>query len=255
MKTIGLYILRDLLRSKTLIFFALLLLVTTFGIGLIGQEAEKTQASILTVVLLIVPLVAILQAITYHYNASDFIEFMAVQPIKRSSILMGEIGAQSIGMCLSVGLGMGIPLLILHPNSISMWLILVSIGLTCAFTALGLWVAQFTPDKAKGTTFGLIAWFLLTAVLDGVLLLVLFNFSEYNLQYLGSAFNFINPIDLGRNLILMQMDAAALMGYSGAVFEQFFGGNLAKIAALVGFTLWTAIPILLARRTFSRKDL
>ena len=255
MKTIGFYILKDLLKSKTILAFAVLLRLTTLGIGLIGQEAEKTQASVLTVVLLIVPLVSLLQAITYHYNALDFIEFMAVQPIKRSSILLGEAWAQGVGISLSVLTGMGIPLLILHPTPVSASLILVAIGLTWAFSCLGLWIALLTTDKAKGTTYGLIAWFFFSGVLDGVLLIVLFNFPDYDLQYLGLIFNFINPIDLSRNLILMQMDAAALMGYSGAVFEQFFSGITAKWVAMGGFLLWTAVPIALALRKFSRKDL
>jgi Cu-processing system permease protein len=255
MKTIGIYIFKDLLRSKTLMAYAALLLLTTLGVGLIGQEAEKTLASMLTIVLLVVPLVSLLQTITYHYNAMDFIEFMAAQPISRPAILLGEWWAQSTGMTLALLVGMGVPLMWLHPHSVSLWLILVSIGLTCAFVALGLWVALVTADKAKGTTFGMIAWFFFTAILDGILLLFLFNFSDYNMEYVGLVINFLNPIDLSRNLILMRLDAAALMGYSGAIFEQFFTGIWAQWAALAGFVLWTSVPVWLSRRAFNRKDL
>lgn len=33
----------------------------------------------------------------------------------------------------------------------------------------------------------------------------------------------LNPIDLGRILVLLKMDVAALLGYTGAVFRQFLG--------------------------------
>jgi hypothetical protein len=36
----------------------------------------------------------------------------------------------------------------------------------------------------------------------------------------------LNPIDLGRILFLMKFDIAALMGYTGAVFQRFFGSGL-----------------------------
>ncbi len=33
----------------------------------------------------------------------------------------------------------------------------------------------------------------------------------------------LNPIDLSRILILLQLDVSAMMGYTGAVFKDFFG--------------------------------
>ena len=50
------------------------------------------------------------------------------------------------------------------------------------------------------------------------------------------------------------LDTAALMGYTGALFQQFFGtawGNGLSIAALL---LWATVPALLSLRAYRRKD-
>jgi Cu-processing system permease protein len=52
----------------------------------------------------------------------------------------------------------------------------------------------------------------------------------------------------------MQFDFAALMGYTGAVFERFFGGPLGTIVSLTVLLTWAATPFYLGMRLFTRKD-
>jgi Cu-processing system permease protein len=63
-----------------------------------------------------------------------------------------------------------------------------------------------------------------------------------------------NPVDLGRILMLLTFDAAALMGYTGAVFTRFFGTPLGIGAATLALLAWTIVPMLLGLRGFQRKD-
>ena len=64
-----------------------------------------------------------------------------------------------------------------------------------------------------------------------------------------------NPIDLGRILVLLKMDVSALMGYTGAVFNDFFGKTFGMITAIFVLVLWIAFPAWLSARKFNRKDL
>jgi Cu-processing system permease protein len=64
----------------------------------------------------------------------------------------------------------------------------------------------------------------------------------------------LNPVDLARTLLLLSFDLTALMGYTGAVFERFFGSALGIASAAGALLLWTAIPALLGLRSFTRKD-
>ncbi len=64
----------------------------------------------------------------------------------------------------------------------------------------------------------------------------------------------LNPVDLGRILLLLQIDISALMGYTGAVFEQFFGSPLGLSLSAGALFLWMGLSLVLAHRTFLRKD-
>jgi Cu-processing system permease protein len=52
-----------------------------------------------------------------------------------------------------------------------------------------------------------------------------------------------NPIDLSRTLILLKLDISALLGYTGAVFKEFFGTNQGLVISLFMLIFWTVFPI------------
>ena len=80
---------------------------------------------------------------------------------------------------------------------------------------------QLTPDKAKGIGLSLMIWFYCAIVFDGQVLLFLFSFSDYPLEKAMTLLAALNPVDLGRIMILLQLDISALMGYTGALYQKF----------------------------------
>ena len=85
-------------------------------------------------------------------------------------------------------------------------------------------------------------------------LLSLIWFEEYPLDAFALGASLLNPIDLSRTLILLQLDISALLGYTGAVFKSFFGTPLGMVLSFVVLFLWTAIPVGLMLRKARRKD-
>jgi Cu-processing system permease protein len=65
----------------------------------------------------------------------------------------------------------------------------------------------------------------------------------------------LDPIDLGRILVLLKVDLSAMMGYSGAVYEKFFGNAAGILVALGALLAWVSVPSAFAFRAFRRKDL
>jgi Cu-processing system permease protein len=63
----------------------------------------------------------------------------------------------------------------------------------------------------------------------------------------------LNPIDLARVGILLQLDSAALLGYTGALFTHVFAGAGTLLAA-GALGAWIAGPLGLAARAFRRRD-
>jgi Cu-processing system permease protein len=126
--------------------------------------------------------------------------------------------------------------------------------LTAVFVALGFVVAFSIQDAARGLAAALVLWLGLTVVYDGLVLLASHSFAAYPLERPMLMAMVLNPVDLARLLSLMALDASMLLGYTGAVFRDFFSGASGVLATLVALGAWVAVPYALARRRFSRMD-
>jgi len=51
------------------------------------------------------------------------------------------------------------------------------------------------------------------------------------------------------------MDVSALMGYTGALYQDFFGSFMGMLFTTGVMFLWAVIPLIGALRTFKKKDL
>lgn len=80
-------------------------------------------------------------------------------------------------------------------------------------------------------------------IYDGIFLLSLISFNDYPLEQFALAASIFNPIDLSRVLILLKLDISALMGYTGAIFKQFFGSNNGMMISFAVLTAWVILPI------------
>ena len=69
------------------------------------------------------------------------------------------------------------------------------------------------------------------------------------------AVSLLNPIDLSRILILLKMDISAMMGYTGAIFKNYFGTNSGLLLSGMVLLMWVVMPLWLSVRKFNRKDL
>jgi Cu-processing system permease protein len=54
--------------------------------------------------------------------------------------------------------------------------------------------------------------------------------------------------------MLMQLDISALMGYTGAFFQQFFGSAKGILLSSSMMFIWMLWPMGLAMRVFKKKD-
>jgi Cu-processing system permease protein len=249
------YTLIDLARNKFVVGWMLLLLAISFGLFQLEDQPVKAMLSLSQVLLALVPLVASVFSIVYLYDAMEFTELLAVQPLRRSRILCGQMLALGTALTLGALLGAGIPLLAFLPGGASLTLLLACVMLTLVFTAIGTWIAIRNREKARGVGLGLVVWFLFVLVWDAVLLWVMFAFSDYPIEPWIVPLAALDPIDLGRILVLLKVDLSAMMGYSGAVYEKFFGNAAGILVALGALLAWVSVPSAFAFRAFRRKDL
>ena len=249
------YVLYDILQNRMVIGYTLFLLAASLGLFNLSGDATKGLVGLLNVVLIVVPLVSIVFATIHFYNASEFIELLAAQPIRRSVIVWSEFFGLAAAMTLAVLVGLGIPVALYAPNATGLTLVIVAAGLSVVFVSIALLASVLTRDKAKGIGAALLLWFYFALLYDALVLFLMFSFADYPLEKAMLAVIALNPIDLARVVVLLQMDISALMGYTGALFREFLGTGWGIGFAFVVLLLWVFVPIGVAVRVFRRKDL
>jgi Cu-processing system permease protein len=249
------FVLYDILQNRIVIAYTLFLLAVSFGLFNVSDDMSKGLISLLNIVLIVCPLVSIIFSTIHFYNSYEFIELLLAQPLRRSTLIWAEYFGLCIALSVAVIIGIGIPALIFCPNLICVVLLLTALGLSWIFVSIALLASVFTRDKAKGIGVALLTWFYFSLLYDAIVLILMFSFNDYPLEKPMLVLVALNPIDLARVIMLLQMDISALMGYTGAIFKDFLGTVWGVFAATGLLLLWTSLPMLLAQRIFNRKDL
>jgi Cu-processing system permease protein len=249
------YVLYDILRSRIILAYTLFLMLVSFSMFQMEEQSSRAMLSLLNIVLIVLPLVSMVFATIHYYNSYEFIELMASQPMSRSRILLSEYTGVAVSLLSAFLIGVGIPVLLFAADATGFALLFTGAALSLVFSSIAFLASVLARDKARGIGFVLLLWFYFALIYDGLVLLVLFSFSEYPLEKLTLVFSALNPIDLGRIFIMLQMDVSALMGYTGALYKDFFGNSTGILFTGIIMMIWILIPLWLALRVFKRKDL
>lgn len=249
----------DLMRSRWSYVYFLFYLALGFVLLFLNNDVSKAVITLMNVIIVLVPLIGTIFGVMYYYDSKEFTELLLAQPIKRSSIFLGQYLGVACSLTLSLVLGLGIPFLLyglFRSNVIFDFSLLLITGafLTLIFTAIAFNIALSNENKIKGFGYAVLAWLFLAVVYDGLFLMSLIIFEEYPLDSFSLAATMLNPIDLSRTLILLKLDISALLGYTGAVFKQFFGTNTGLIISILMLLLWTVLPIWRLAYKAKRKD-
>ena len=249
------YILLDILKNKFVVLYMILLAVLSWTMLSLESDSTKGVLSLLNLVLLTTPLISIIFTTTYLYNSAEFIELLLSQPVGRRKIWRGLYMGLFFSLSIAFLAGSGIPAIMLLPFNLAMTLIVMGVLITAVFVSIGFLATILTRDKAKGVGFSILAWVYCSLLYDGILLFLMFQFSDYPIEKALVGLVAANPIDLARVYTMLQLDASALMGYTGAIFKTFFGTGVGILVGLGMLGAWILIPYLISQRRFATKDL
>jgi len=249
----------DLMRSRWSYVYFLLYLLLGFVLLFLNNELSKAVITLMNVIIVLVPLIGTIFGVMYYYNSKEFTELLLAQPIKRSSIFLGQYLGVAGSLTMSLVLGLGIPFALyglFESNAIWDFSLLLITGafLTLIFTAVAFNIALSNENRIKGFGYAVLAWLFLAVIYDGLFLMSLIVFEEYPLDSFSLVATMFNPIDLSRTLILLKLDISALLGYTGAIFKQFFGTNWGLVMSICMLLLWTIIPVWRLSYVAKRKD-
>lgn len=254
MNKISLTIAIDLLKNKAILIYGFMLALLGWGMFLLENQPEKTILALLQVTLIILPLVTGVFATVYYYNAREFIHLLLIQPIRRSIVIRGIFIGLAGGFGLSFFLGVGVPLLLFYPTLASVYLIVAGVLLSLIFTGIALWISTHQHDKTRSMGIVLLFWVFFTFIYEGIQLLVMYQLAEYPIEQPMLWSIFFNPVSIARILVVMQTEAAALLGLSGAIFQDFFGSLWGSLTAIVVMIVWVVVPYFFSRKKFLKRD-
>ena len=142
-------------------------------------------------------------------------------------------------------------------HGITTFVMLLALGiiLSFVFVSISFLLANLSPRKEVVFGLALSLWFYFFVLHDLIMFGLVVSFGDYPLESLILIMSILNPIDLARVLLTLQMDISSLMGASGAVMKHFFGGSTGIIFGTFLLFMWIVIPLITGVKLFNKRNL
>jgi Cu-processing system permease protein len=235
--------------------YTIFLFFFSLGFAYFTQDPSKTISSILSFSVLLMPLILMVFTIFDYYNSRDFIGMVLSYPIGRGQVFWGEFLSKVFSLTTGWTVGYFVPLVLTGwLNGAVIWMYISGLLLIFSLVPIALLFGILAEDKVSGISLVLGFWLLTSLVYDALILFLSIYFSQYPIEKLVIPLVFLNPIDLARILVVRSLDIAVLMGYTGALFDEVFKGQLGVILIIASLLLWVFLPAFLGYRFFKLKD-
>jgi len=250
-----------------ILFAALIAGVSYYGLTFLGYEAEfqdfyRTTVTMLNLVLIIVPVVALVAGGQSLCGDPGYFEFLASQPLGRSDILLGKVlGLFAALTFMTVGgFGLGGLIIVLKTQSTGIWKYFIFVGVSVAlglvFICLAALLSIIARRRPMAIITALILWLFFLFVYDFIVLSASYYIEEAHLRNMLYFSLLGNPIDIARVVVLMSVGGESALGAAGAGLLRMFGGEVTSAIAAVGlFSIWMLAPLSGAALLFRGQDI
>ncbi|OYU96433.1 MAG: hypothetical protein CFE21_08545 [Bacteroidetes bacterium B1(2017)] len=254
MNKITKYLSLNILKSRFILGYGLILFTMCSGLFFISNDQDKAIIGIHNVLLILIPLVVMIYTVSQIYNATDFIRLLLTQPIKRKFIFFSQFLSNTLVLLLVQTLAISLSLILFSDGSYLLTIFINVFFLTLIFSSISSLIAYRINEKVRGIGITIFLGIYFLAIYDGLILLLIQAMSDYPIEKFGIVLCLFNPIDLCRMLFIFKMDISALMGLTGAIMQQFIGSNLGSILIYAVLFIWILVPLALASKCFIKKD-
>ena len=255
-------------KGRTAPLFAAGFALASIAIALVGLSAggvlavqgfARTSVSLLQLILWVVPLLALLTGAAAGAECYE-LEFIAALQVTRAEIVFSRWLAwlTALGAALAIGLGAAGAVIAGFTGSADGWrylgLVAIAFLLLSACLATGLAIGVRVRDRGRALAVAVVAWCVLVVGVDlvaiGLLAILPAGVASWPLSFLL----LLDPIDLARVLGLGLFSANEIAGPTGAALRAVMGG-WGAVLLVAGLGAWTAVPLVVAARTFRTRDL
>lgn len=248
------------------VFTVLVLAISYFGLvtaGAIGfQGFARTSASLLNLVLYVIPLVALTMGTLSFTSDASANELLYSQPVSRVDVMLGKLAGLFASMVTATCIGFGLAGIIIGLKAdiegVAQYAILVGFSLLLALIFLSLSALIAVVCKRERTAFGLLvfSWFFFVLFYDLLVIGTTFLFNERTANKLIFGSLFGNPVDIVRVSCLMLLNGRDIFGSAGAALLKFTGGEGAGLTVLaLTLAFWIIAPAGLAHALMRRQDI
>jgi Cu-processing system permease protein len=260
--------LRDSLRNRWFILFALAFGTLSLAFSLLGQPESnrlelsnysRSAASLINLVILFVPLIGLSLGASGLANDRETgaLTYLLAQPVNASEVLLGKyLGmASALLAALSLGFGLaGIAMLLQGQSGDGLgYLTTVALAALLALVSLslGFLISVLIHKSSMALTSSLLVWLILVFAGDLGMMgtSIVTKMSIQALFYLAS----INPLQMFKMASIMNIQAhLEVLGPVGMYASQQYGAFLAP-GLLLGLLLWAILPLVLALWLFGKQ--
>jgi len=249
--------------------FALLALgVSTSGYILSGghgfQDFSRTSASLVQLVVLVVPLASLLMGVLALAPERGTAELLFSQPVSRRQILTGKLLGLLVALAAAESVGFGLAGLVVFSSTSEegvggyALLVLSALLLTAAFLALAALIAAGAVGRKRirALAVALVVWFASVILFDLVALGAASLLPSTAASRLLVVSVLANPADAVRTGALLGIEGTAAFGAGSLALLRFTKGATGAVVLLsLSIAAWVVLPILGAIRRLSRVDL
>lgn len=255
-------------QTFAVVFAALSLGVAGSGYILSGgsgvQDFARTAASLVQLVLLLVPLTSLIIGVLALTPDRGAAELLFAQPVARHAILLGKLLGLFEALTAAQAIGFGAAGLVVFSQSghegLGGFLLLAAASAVVTAIFLGLaaliTVGTIGQRRTRALATALVVWFATVVLFDLAALAVASLLTSGHASRLLITAALINPVDAVRVGTLLGIEGTTAFGAASLALLRFTGGapNAALLIAL-SLALWIALPVALAARRLARADI
>jgi len=261
------------LRSRWTQIFAAVFSVLACGVASAGyvlsgghgvQDFSRTSASLVHLVVLIVPLVSLMLGVLSLSLERGAAEVVFALPVPRWTILLGRLLGLFAALALAQSFGFGLAGLLVYrqsgPEGVGDFLLVLGASLiaTAIFLALAALLSAdaFGRRRTRALALALVTWLVCEVFIDlGALGLASVLSSGAASRVLIVA-SLLNPVGALRTGSLLLVEGTGAFGAASLALLRFTHGPAGAVVWIsLSLLFWVAVPALLAGRRLERADI
>jgi Cu-processing system permease protein len=255
-------------QTFAVVFAVLALAVASSGYVLSGgsglQDFARTAASLVQLVLLLVPLTSLVFGVIALTPEPGAAELLFSQPVARRTVLAGKLLGVLLALVAAQAVGFGAAGLMLFARtgqeglSSFLGVIAGSFTLTAIFLTLAaaITAGDTSTRRARNLAAALVSWFVAVVLFDVGALAIASLLPSGLASRVLIVSAIVNPVDAVRTGTLLAVEGTTAFGAASLAFLRFTGGGAGAATWLIASLLaWIVGPLAIANARLTRADI